>query len=166
MRNTIHPSGMILGLGLDGSDELIIRDDDGVFNPASTTGPNRRQPIPVTVNDYFSMSDAGVLRLDFESDPWDSVISFQAGIPVALGGTLKLQFTDDTNVHTQVGRTLRIFNWAGVSPSGTLRVESPYVWDLSRLYTSGEVTLQAIPEPTTAMLLLLALFPFTRIPRS
>jgi uncharacterized protein YjbI with pentapeptide repeats len=165
MRNTILPGGTIAGLVLDRGDELVVRDDNGVVNPTSVTRLVPRPPIAVTVNDHFLMSDAGVLQLVIGSDPWNSLISFEGGIPVALGGTLKLQFTDDTNLHTQVGRTLRIFNWAGVSPSGTLRVESPYVWDLSRLYTSGEVTLQAIPEPTTAMLLLLALFPLTRIPR-
>jgi hypothetical protein len=166
MRNTIHPNGMITGLELHRGDVLLIRDDDGIIGHASINRPTRRQPIPVTVNDYFSMSDASVLRLEFQSSPWDSLISFEPDAPVALGGTLELTFTDDTNLHTQIGRTLRIFDWTGVTPSGTLRVASPYLWDVSRLHASGEVTLLAIPEPKTAVLLLFALLPFTRIPRS
>jgi uncharacterized protein YjbI with pentapeptide repeats len=145
--NAIRPDGRVLGLDLAGGSELVIRDYDGMASP-------RRRPIPITVHDHFVMSDAGMLRLIFESDPWDSLVSFQPGIPVQLGGTLELTFADDVAVSTQVGRALRIFNWSGVTPTGTFAVDSPYVWDLSRLYTSGEVTLLAVPEPSAAALLL------------
>ena len=42
---------------------------------------------------------------------------------------------------TQVGRTFDLFNWAGVAPTGAFIVSSPYTWNLSQLYTTGEVTL-------------------------
>jgi hypothetical protein len=110
------------------------------------------------------MSDGGAHLLVFDSDPWDSLISFQPGIPVTLGGTLELTFADDVNLGIQVGRTLRIFDWTGVTTTGAFAISSPYVWDLSNLYSTGEVTLTSVPEPTTLALpaLALALFLFRR----
>jgi hypothetical protein len=77
----------------------------------------------------------------FEADAWDSTISFAHGIPVTLGGTLELTFAGDVDVADQVGRTFDLFDWTGVSPTGDIAVSSPYPWDLSSLYTTGEVTL-------------------------
>jgi hypothetical protein len=73
------------------------------------------------------------VRLQFEADPWDSLISFQPNIPIQLGGELELAFNDDVDVATQVGRTLRIFDWTGVSPTGQFALTSPHVWDASKL---------------------------------
>jgi hypothetical protein len=42
---------------------------------------------------------------------------------------------------SQVGRTIDLFDWSGVSPTGTFSVPDPHAWDLSKLYTTGEVTL-------------------------
>ncbi len=84
-------------------------------------------------------------RLVFDADPWDSTISFAPGIPVALGGTLELTFAPDVNVATQIGRTIDLFDWTGVTPTGAFTVSSPYTWNLSKLYTTGEVTLTAVP---------------------
>ena|SRR5436190_12031163 len=83
-------------------------------------------------------------------------VSFAPGIPVALGGTLELAFADDVNLASQVGRTLDLFDWTGVHPTGAFAVTSPYTWDLSKLYTTGEVTLTSVPEPSTLMLMILA----------
>ena len=80
----------------------------------------------------------------FDADPWDSTISFAPGIPVALGGTLELDFAPGVNVVTQIGRTIDLFDWTGVTPSGALTISSPYIWSLSNLYTTGEVTLTAL----------------------
>jgi hypothetical protein len=104
-----------------------------------------------------SISPGGVMRIEFEAHAWDSLISFEPGIPVERGGTLELMFTRDVDVATQVGRTLRIFDWSGVSPVGEFLVASPYAWDVSRLYTTGEVTLAAVPEPGTAVYVAAAL---------
>ena len=80
------------------------------------------------------------------------------GIDVSLGGTLELLFAPDVNVASQVGRTIDLFDWTGVAPTGApdvsvafgaFAVDSPYSWDLSKLYTTGEVTLTAIPEPAS-----------------
>jgi hypothetical protein len=94
------------------------------------------------------------MKLFCEADAWDSVITFEPGIPVTLGGTLELTFADGVDVAAQVGRTLRIFDWTGVAPTGEFEIRSPYVWDRTNLYTTGEVTLVAVPEPGTASIVL------------
>jgi Asp-tRNA(Asn)/Glu-tRNA(Gln) amidotransferase A subunit family amidase/uncharacterized protein YjbI with pentapeptide repeats len=139
-RNLIQPNGQVIALGLADGESLCVRDYDG--------DTRNNPPLPalsIIVRTSISISDGGLLRLIFESDPWDSLISFEPGIPVQLGGTLDLTFADDVEVATQVGRTLRIFDWTGVSPTGTFTVSSPYFWDLSKLYTTGEITVTAVP---------------------
>ena len=89
------------------------------------------------------MDATGTLRLVFDADPWDSTISFAPGIPVARGGTLELTFAPDVNLASQIGRTIDLFDWTGVTPTGAFTVSSPYTWNLSKLYTTGEVTLTA-----------------------
>ena len=102
------------------------------------------------------MGPGGTLQMRFESDAWKSTISFAAGIPVDRGGTLDLLFAGGTNVASQVGRTFRLFNWSSVAPTGTFNVVSPHTWELSKLYMTGEVTLLAVPEPATFVLLIFA----------
>ena len=92
------------------------------------------------------MDATGTLRLVFDADPWDSLISFAPGIPVMLGGTLELTFAPGVDVATQSGRTIDLFDWTGVTPTGEFTVSSPYAWNLSNLYTTGEVTLAAAPS--------------------
>ncbi len=86
----------------------------------------------------------------------DSTISFAPGIPVTLGGTLELTFADGVNLASQLGRTLRLFDWTGVAPVGAFAVSSPYRWNLANVYATGEVTLTAVPEPTTFLLMTMA----------
>jgi hypothetical protein len=82
------------------------------------------------------------------------LISFaEPYIPVQLGGALELMFADDVDLASQIGRTLRIFNWSDVSPSGRFDIRSPYVWDVTNLYTNGEVKLIAVPEPSATIML-------------
>jgi hypothetical protein len=126
-RNAILPDGSVAGLDLTLGDVLVVRDDDGVPYPPSPDWLTERAPVPVTVQSHMAMSDGGVLQLLFESDPWDSLISFEPGIPVMLGGTLELTFADDVDLTTQLGRTLRIFDWTGISPTGEFQVASPPV---------------------------------------
>ena len=90
------------------------------------------------------MSEGGNLQVLFDADAWDSTISFQSGIPVTLGGNLELSFATDVDLASQVGRTFDLFDWTGVNPTGQFEVASPYTWDLSNLYTTGEVTLTAV----------------------
>jgi hypothetical protein len=108
------------------------------------------------VDEHLVMGPGGTLRMIFEADDWDSTISFAPGIPVTLGGTLELTFADNVNPASQLGRTFDLFNWTGVNPTGAFAVYSPYAWDLSNLYTTGQVTLTAVPEPATIVLLAFA----------
>ena len=60
---------------------------------------------------------------------------------------MELPFAADVSPVSQVGRTFDIFYWTGVTPTGVFAISNPYSWDLSNLYTTGEVTLTAVPEP-------------------
>jgi uncharacterized protein YjbI with pentapeptide repeats len=151
--NLIWSDGHIIGLDLNTGRLLIVRDYDG--NPIALPEPTG--PIPITVDQYVSMGPGGTLRMVFEADAWDSTISFEPGIPVTLGGTLELTFAADVNPATQVGRTFDLFDWTGVAPTGAFTVSTPYRWNLSNLYTTGQITLTAVPEPSNLFLLTLAL---------
>jgi hypothetical protein len=144
--NLIRTDGHIRGLALKAGQSLIVRDYGG--DP--TTTPTPLATIPVAVDQYFSMAPGGTLRIMSDEDEWDSTISFATGIPVTLGGTLELTFASDVNLTSQVGRTIRIFDWTGVNPTGEFTVSSPYSLDLSQLYTTGEVTLDSPFTPGDA----------------
>jgi uncharacterized protein YjbI with pentapeptide repeats len=139
MTSAIRPDGTIRGLVLGDGQQLLVRDIDG--------GPSLR------VLNVVSMTSNSRLTLSFGANPWDSLISFQPGIPVERGGTLELVFAAAVDPATQIGRTLRVFDWTGVSPTGEFQIGGPFEWDVSKLYTTGEVTLTAVPEPRSAMLL-------------
>jgi hypothetical protein len=140
--NLIWPNGSVEGLDLAGGRVLVVRDYEG-----------RQAPLPIRVSDAMDMGTDGVLRIVLDEDGWDSTISFEEGIPVALGGTLELTFAPGVDPRGQIGRTFRLFDWSGVSPVGAFSVARPHEWDLASLYTTGEVTL--VPEPVTLALLAL-----------
>jgi uncharacterized protein YjbI with pentapeptide repeats len=158
--NLIRSDGHVIGLDLNAGSLLIVRDYDGDsrYEPART-------PIPIRIDQHLAMGPAGTLRIVFDADAWDSTISFAPGIPVALGGTLELTFAADANPATQLGRTFDLFNWTGVAPIGAFAISSPYAWDLSNLYTSGEVTLTSVPEPSALLLFGFALAALVAIGR-
>ena len=51
-------------------------------------------PIAISVLDTATIAEGGLLELVVEADAWDSVISFEPGIPVQLGGSLELTFAE------------------------------------------------------------------------
>jgi uncharacterized protein YjbI with pentapeptide repeats len=156
--NLIRRDGHVDGLDLNGGGLLVVRDHDG----RPELGPGY-PPFPITVDQHFAMGPGGTLRMVFEADAWDSTISFAPGILVTLGGTLELTFAADVNLASQVGRTFDLFDWTGVTPTGAFAASSSYAWDLSNLYTTGQVTLTAIPEPSSIFLLALAALMATRL---
>jgi uncharacterized protein YjbI with pentapeptide repeats len=139
-RNAILPHGIVAGLELAAGETLVVRDDDGVPDPPPQPWLTPRPPIEVLIVDRLTMSEGSALQLEFDADHWDSLISVGFRT-VELGGALELRFANDVDVSTQVGRTLRIFDWTGVSPSGEFDVSSSYLWDLSELYSTGEARL-------------------------
>jgi hypothetical protein len=102
-------------------------------------------PKQVRVEGSFTISDGGRLEfgLDlnagFDYSPWSSTITFEPNIPVHLGGTLALTF--DAGMRPASGSTFDLFDWTGVEPTGVFIVASPYLWDLTNLYSTGEVRL-------------------------
>jgi uncharacterized protein YjbI with pentapeptide repeats len=149
-RNAIGSNGVIYGLDLVSGDFLVVRDYDG----HDSRSWDIRGPLPIRIDSEMIVDAKASLQFLLDSDAWDSTISFQPGIPVSLGGELELAFAAGVDPATQIGRTFDLFDWTGVSPTGTFNVVSDYAWDTSQLYTSGEVTL--IPEPTTLAILLAA----------
>jgi uncharacterized protein YjbI with pentapeptide repeats len=156
--NAILPDGQIAGLALASGQRLTVRDDDGVAEPSTNAVIVPRPPIPVRIRDHAILGEGGTLAVQFDADPWDSLISFAPGIAVQLGGTLELGFSDDVEASSQLGRTIKVFDWSGVIPNGRFEIQSPYEWETSRLYTTGEVRLTAVPETSTATLAAIALF--------
>ncbi len=139
-RNAILPDGAIAGLNLAAGERLDVRNYLG------------DQPVPVTIQDQMMIENGGVLRIIFNAGPWNSVVSFEPGIPVQLDGTLELTFAKNVDSFAQVGHKLRIFDWTGVEPTGSFQIASPthwMRWDTDELYTTGEVTLAQVPEPAT-----------------
>jgi hypothetical protein len=63
---------------------------------------------------------------------------------VNLGGTLDLEFASGVTPQSQIGRSFRLFDWNGVNPAGTFTIGGPYIWDLSHLYTTGDVKLASV----------------------
>lgn len=148
--NLIRQDGTVRGLNLGSGETFVVRDYDG--DPFYAAGP-----IAITVESGLETAGNSVLRVVLEDDAWNSTISFVAGIPVELGGTLELSFAEGVDPRTQAGRTFKLFDWTGVSPSGTFSVSSSHAWDLSKLYSTGEVRLLPVPEPTASMLGVLGL---------
>ena len=67
-------------------------------------------------------------------------------------------FTSEAGIQSYLGESIGVFSWNGVSPTGqfssiTSDLPAGYSWDTSQLYTTGDVTLIATPEPSTLTLL-------------
>jgi hypothetical protein len=166
--NAILPDGGVKGVDLGASQLLVVRDYDGNPHPWYYSGDQGLSdyrvdqswpippipPLPIYVDDHFIMGPGGVLQMLFEEDAWDSTISFEPGISVTLtGGTLELRLAAGVVPASQIGRTFDLFDWTGVAPVGQFNIVSPYVWDVSRLYSAGEITFVGVPEASSLTLL-------------
>jgi uncharacterized protein YjbI with pentapeptide repeats len=137
--NTIRPDGSIQELALLADEKLIVRNN----------------PLAITVDNRANFNPTSTLRFLLDKN-WTSPIGFGAGLHPALSGTLELEFAAGVDPASLIGRAFDLFDWTGVYPIGAFTVSSPYVWDISNLYSTGEVTLTAVPEPATVLLLALA----------
>ena len=138
--NTILPDGTINGFNLTAGETLTLRND--------------ADNIPITVLSQAKFNATATLQIVLDGNPWGSTISFASGIPVTLAGELELELAPGVDRASLVGDTFRLFNWTGVSRTGQFSVElpgDPSGWDISKLYTTGEVTV--VPEPSTLVLL-------------
>jgi hypothetical protein len=127
--NTIRPDGSIQGLALLAGEKLAIRNN----------------AIPITVTTSATFDSASTLQFQL-ADNWTSPIRFSPGLNPALGGNLQLAFADGVNLASQLGQTFNLFNWTSINHTGTFIVSSVYNWDLSQLYTTGNVTLLSLPK--------------------
>ena len=101
----------------------------------------------------FHVLPGGTLRMIFDDDFWIGSRINLYNDDIQLGGMLELIFEPDVDVASQVGRTIDLFNWDGFpETAGKFNVVSPYEWDLTKLYTTGEITLIGVPEPSSLML--------------
>ncbi len=133
--NTILPDGTIQGLNLSGSNSLLtVRDYTGL-----------QAPLPIHVTGGMTVAAGGTLQIILTEPTWSSTMSFDPGIPVSLGGVLDLQAPGVDPV-SLLGQSIQLFDWTGVTPSGTFsqvasHLPSRYTWDTSGLYTSGTIDL-------------------------
>ena len=94
----------------------------------------------------FTVSDGSNLELAWDVLPSRTTITFPADVAPSLGGTLTISL-DPARVFP-VGRTRQLFDWGQpLEPSNRFdRIEVPRgtQWDLSQLYTTGEVVLLGV----------------------
>ncbi len=126
--SAILSDGTIAGLNMGASETLVVQN----------------YPLGITVRQSMTLSATSTLKLVLSGTTWGSTISFDSGIPVNLGGTLSVTFASGVNAASQTGRTFQLFNWTGVTPSGTfstvtLPAAAGLWWDTTALYTAGTV---------------------------
>jgi len=127
IHNTILPDGSIGPLKLAAGEELVVRNNS----------------IGIGVEGAATMAAGATLSMVLDADVWQSTMSFAPGISVTRDGTLLLGFADEIDVASQIGQSWHLFDWSGAVPTGTFAIASPYVWNITDLYTTGEVTLAA-----------------------
>jgi hypothetical protein len=134
--NMIWPDGTIAGLHIGPTERFTV------------SGCRNITIAGVKVLSSMTVDPTGVLCIE----PGNfACISFDAGVPVSLGGSLELEIGADT-----IAETFQLFDWTGVTPTGRFNIVSDYTWDTSKLYTTGEVTLLAVPEPASITFLVIA----------
>jgi len=138
--NTVLPDGTIQGINLDGNNPTLL-----VCNYSGSSS------IPIHILQGMSMYPWSSLVFQFDGNPWGSTISFDAGIPITLGGNIELGLAPGTNPATLVAQNVQLFDWTGVSPGQFAQIVSDlptrFLWNTSALYTLGQVglTLSATP---------------------
>ena len=139
-RNTIDERGYIESLNLLEDEVLQIANYD--FN------------TDIHIFNQMKIDNSGGLKFIFNEDNWYSTVNIESGTIINLAGTLELDFADDVDISSLIGTTFDLFDWNGLLTENDIFDNITFVgnteWDLSNLYTTGEVTL--IPEPVTLFL--------------
>ena len=137
-RNTIWPvspaEGEIRGLHLLPGDILRIDDFFGI------------EANDVHVKNEFVVADGGVLEI-VESDMFPTPrLILDKGVTPRLGGTFRLLSGPPRRTFAQ-GATIDLFDWPGPLEPGNefsvVELPAGTLWDLSDLYVTGEITLNA-----------------------
>jgi hypothetical protein len=107
----------------------------------------------------MAAEDGSTMRFVFDEQDWTSTVAMTDGISVDLGGTLEFAFADGVDIASLIGTSFKIFEWNGLLADGDMFDNIVYAngtqWDVSGLYTTGEVVLTAVPEPMTIAMLCL-----------
>jgi hypothetical protein len=138
--DTIQPDALIQGLSMQAGEMLVIRNS----------------PIAITVDVGATFDPASTLQFQLDQN-WTSPVGFAPGVTPLLNGTLDLELATGVDPATLAGDSFQLFNWNGLLPSGdqfaAINTDPRLNWDLSNLYTTGAVSVSAVPEPTTVGLL-------------
>jgi uncharacterized protein YjbI with pentapeptide repeats len=104
-QNLINLDGSINGLDLSGARTLVVRN----YVAGS---------IPIKVHTGMNMGTNGTIQVVLDGNAWGSTISFDAGIPISLGGTLDVTLAPGVTPASMWGRPVKLFDWTGVTPTG------------------------------------------------
>lgn len=175
LTNTILQDGHIHGMILSNNEKVDIRDFDyaDIYYPIGTESfpnasslNNYTDELPITIDYAMILAEDALLDIILEDDTWGSTMILSGGFVPELNGKLRLGFAPDADILALIGTTFDLFDWNGQLPAGEefaqVLWDSGHQWDISQLYTTGEVTFLGVPEPATAPLLLLAGLPMSR----
>jgi uncharacterized protein YjbI with pentapeptide repeats len=145
--NTIDPEGNITSINLPTrNDVLLVRNHLG--DEARSI-----DPTAIHVAQSWQGDALSTVQFWFDDQPWHSTISFAPDVSLQYRGALDLRFVEGIDVIAQVGRTFQLFDWTNAPLAKGFNLASPYTWDFTQLYTTGEVTLlseQSLPGDTNA----------------
>ena len=153
---TIMPDGTLSRLRIDQGEVLTIRSAPELISleeppqqPPRAIAPEAAIAPFIKLPDHIATID-GTLEILLDDLEWESTLAFDPRASVNISGTLRLDFDELTNPISSVGRTFDLFNWPLIV-NGTFDIVThpKHTWDLSNLYSTGEVRLLAIPEPSS-----------------
>lgn len=108
----------------------------------------------------FSQDSTAAFHLDIADIANYERIVFDNIATISLAGSLELNFTGSYSFAE--GDTLQLFNWGNATISGSFSndvaaslvpLSEGLVWNLNGLYTTGAISVAAIPEPSTYALI-------------
>lgn len=140
---TVKTGATLGGIGTVGA---VVVDSNGIFAP----GDNGIESLNVNGNLTLSSGSISNFEINTAGDVADLAISSAI---LTFGGTLNVTRIGNALV---AGDTFNLFDWS--SATGTFSsvnlpsLDTGLVWDQSSLYSSGQISVAAIPEPGAALL--------------
>lgn len=133
-------------LGGTGTVGAVVVDSNGIFAP----GDGGIESLNVSGNLTLSSGSISNFEINTAGDIADLAISSAL---LTFGGTLNVTSIGSSLV---AGDTFNLFDWS--SATGTFStvnlpsLDSGLAWDQSSLYSSGQISVTAVPEPAAALL--------------